>query len=40
MTVEIIQRNRAYLCRWLQQGCERVFERLEGIVKPLAQPAA
>jgi CheY-like chemotaxis protein len=33
--VEIIQRNRAHLL-YKQQGCERVFERLEGIVKPLA----
>jgi CheY-like chemotaxis protein len=32
--VETIHRNRAHLL-YKQQGCERVFERLEGIVKPL-----
>ena len=37
--VEIIQRNRAHLL-YKQQGCERVFERLEGIIKTLAVPAA
>jgi CheY-like chemotaxis protein len=37
--VEIIQRNRAHLL-YKQQGCERVFQRLEGIIKPLALPPA
>lgn len=37
--VALIQRNRAYLL-YKQQGCERVCERLERIVKPLRVPAA
>ncbi len=37
--VEIIQRNRAYLL-YKQQGSERIFERLEGIVKRVVRPAA
>ena len=37
--VEIIQRNRAHLL-FKQQGSQRIFERLEGIVKPLTMPAA
>ena len=37
--VELIQRNRAHLL-YKQQGYERVFERLEGIIKPIALPVA
>jgi CheY-like chemotaxis protein len=37
--VEIIQRNRAHLL-YKQQGCERVFQRLEVIVKRPAVTAA
>ena len=37
--LELIRRNRAYLL-YKQQGPERIFERLEGIVKPLVRPAA
>ena len=37
--IEIIRRNRAHLL-YKQQGCEKVFERLDQIIKPLAERAA